>query len=149
MLGLLSIFLIGEPIPFRSLRAALPFLIPFAFAQLVPAFFRGDASITGEGRLFALHMFDANISCTGGAVIGAQTIPLVAEGSDIRSRCDPIIILAHAKRLCRVPGERIDVRVDAKTASDPAMRPLVRIEDICGSPPSYSVLRENPWIVAR
>ena len=149
MLGLLSIFVLGEPLPHRSLRHALPFLVPFALAQLVPALFKGDAALTGEGRMFALHMFDAKVSCSGGAVIGDRTIPLVAEGRDVRSQCDPIILLAHAKRLCRGTNARIDVAVDAKKASDASMRPLVRIEDLCPSPPSYSVLHENPWIVAR
>lgn len=149
MLGLLSIFVVGEPLPYRSMRDALPFLVPFAIAQLVPALFRGDAALTGEGRMFALHMFDAKVSCTGGAVIGGRTIPLVAEGSDVRSQCDPIIVLAHAKRLCRGSNARIDVKVDAKKASDDRLRPLVRIDDLCTAPPSYSVLHENPWIVAR
>jgi hypothetical protein len=149
MLGLLSIFVLGEPTSVRALKGALPFLVPFALAQVVPAFFRGDAALTGEGRIFALHMFDAQVSCTGGAVVDGRTIPLVAEGSDVRSRCDPIILLAHAKMLCRSPRGRIDVAVDAKKASDATMRPLVRIEDVCASAPSYSVFRENPWIVAR
>lgn len=150
MLALLSIFVLGEPVSVSTVRSALPFLVPFAFAQLVPAFFRGDAALTGEGRMFALHMFDASVSCAGGAIVGSQTIPLAAEGSDVRSRCDPVILLAHAKQLCRRrPNARIDVAVDAKKASDAEMRPLVRIEDVCSAPPSYSVLRENPWIVAR
>lgn len=154
MLGLLSIFVLSEPLPFRAIRSALPFLAPFALAQMVPAFFRGDAALTGEGRIFALHMFDAKVSCTGGATVvppngRSYVVPLVTEGGDVRSRCDPIIVLARSKRLCREPGTRVDVVVDAKKETDAALRPLVRIEDLCRAPPTYSAFRENPWIVAR
>jgi hypothetical protein len=42
----------------------------------------------------------------------------------------------------------VDVEVDAKRATDPEKRPLVRIPDACTSLPDYA-LREKPWIVAR
>lgn len=167
MLGLLSLFVLierrhtdkGPPRP--TLRGAGVVLVPFAAMQLVPALFRGDAALTGEGRMFTLHMFDARVSCTGGAIVRAagdesraRTIPLTASGSDVRSECDPIVLVAHARSLCREPWARradvvVDVAVDAKRATDPAMRPLVRAADVCRHPPAYSLVRENPWIVAR
>lgn len=164
MAGLLAFFVLTDdaPVTFADLRAApgsaARVVAAFAGLQLVPAFFRGDAALTGEGRLFALHMFDARVTCTGGAVAHAggeeRTYALVAEDSDVRSKCDPIVILAHAERLCRepwarAPGVRLDVRVDARRASDGAPRGLVRIDDVCARPPAYAVFRENPWIVAR
>jgi hypothetical protein len=168
MFGLLSLFLFAErerqPPTFASLlggpsRASVLRVVgALAVMQLVPALFRGDAALTGEGRLFALHMFDARVACTGGAVIRApgrasRTIPLVAE-SDVRSQCDPIVLLAHAQRVCKEPWARaegtiVDVSVDAKRASDTEPRPLVRIVDACNAPTSYSAFHENRWIVAR
>ncbi len=168
MAGLLSLFVLGDgaPVTFAILleglgprASALRVVGVFGALQLVPACFRGDAALTGEGRLVALHMFDAKVSCEGGAVVraGARapvTIPLVAEGSDTRSKCDPIILLAHARLVCRepwarAPDTRVSVEVDAKRATDPAMRPLVRIPDVCAHAPDYALLRENAWIVAR
>jgi hypothetical protein len=113
----------------------------FSVVQIVPRVaFPGDTARTGEGRIFALHMFDARIECTGGAVVrslagGVARVPLIAEGSDVRSRCDPIILGAEARRLCRLvaarPGlTRVDVAIDAKRSSDVAMRPLIRVTDL-------------------
>lgn len=168
MAGLLSFYVLTEDAPVtldvrKDLRwppgSAAIVVFLFGAFQLIPACYRGDAALTGEGRLFALHMFDARVTCTGGAVVHApwgeeRTYPLVAEASDVRSKCDPIVILAHAKYLCHAPwarasGVRVDVRIDAKRASDVAPRPLVRLDDVCTNAPDYTVLHENPWIVAR
>ena len=168
MLGLLSIFVFAEHehriVTWAVLRgpssgSLLRVIGLFAAMQLVPAFFRGDAALTGEGRLFALHMFDARVSCTGGAVIrtpgrAPRTIPLVAAESDVRSQCDPIVLVSHARRVCKEPWARtegtvVDVSVDAKRASDPEAMPLVRIADACNVPLAYSPFHENRWIVAR
>lgn len=35
----------------------------FSLLQAVPRLFPGDTAITGEGRLFALHLFDAKVEC--------------------------------------------------------------------------------------
>ncbi len=168
MFGLLSIFAFAEhdhqTVTFAMLRgpsigSVLRVVGLFASMQFVPALFRGDVALTGEGRLFRLHMFDARVSCMGGAVIRVPnrapwTVPLVAGESDVRSQCDPIIVLSHARRVCKEPwaqaeGVVVDVSVDAKRASDAEARPLVRIADACNSPVAYSLFHENPWIVAR
>ncbi|HVM68625.1 MAG TPA: hypothetical protein VM204_02180 [Gaiellaceae bacterium] len=131
----------------------------FSALQLVPWLHRGDPALTGEGRLFALHMFDARVSCEGGAeldVAGQPPMPVVLlpPGESIRMRCDPLVIAANVRRTCRepwarAPGARLDVAVDAKRTTDASMRPLVRIADACHNLPTYTVLGENPWIVAR
>ena len=44
-------------------RSTYALLAGFSLLQVVPYAFPGDSAITGEGRLFALHMFDAQVVC--------------------------------------------------------------------------------------
>jgi hypothetical protein len=44
-------------------RSTYALLAGFSLLQLVPYAFPGDSAITGQGRLFALHMFDAQVVC--------------------------------------------------------------------------------------
>lgn len=134
--------------------AALAFSLPELFGRLG---FPGDPSLTGEGRLFGLHMFDARVECVGGARMVTETgarsrVSLVNANLDARTRCDPIVFLGYARQLCRnVAGRnatlRVDLELDARRGSDASMRPLVRAEDVCRTPIAYSPWRPNPWIV--
>jgi hypothetical protein len=128
----------------------------FSSFQLVPHLFPGDTAVTGEGRLFALHMFDARVECVGGATLrqasgqGARAA-LLSETADVRTRCDPIVIAAQANRLCRLLARRpdpprVDVAIDARRSTDPAMRPLVHVDDFCHRGVEYSVWQHNEWI---
>lgn len=167
MLGLTSIFplvwILGpnEIVDWRRLRGedrrrALSIAALFSVFQLVPHLFPGDTSVTGEGRLFALHMFDARVECEGGATLRSPSgetshVELIAENEAVRVRCDPIVLRANARNLCRKLANRwssvrVDVAVDAKRSSEQRMRPLMHVEDICRTPPSYSILHHNAWI---
>jgi hypothetical protein len=128
----------------------------FSAFQLVPHLFPGDTALTGEGRIVALHMFDARIECSGGATIWGPDGPraraaLINEHLDARTRCDPIVLLATAQRLCRgldakEDHGRVDVAIDAKRATAAAMRPLIRVDDLCTKSLRYSLFRHNRWI---
>jgi hypothetical protein len=130
----------------------------FSAVQLVPRAFPGDTAVTGEGRIFALHMFDARVECEGGAVLrvgGRPTarVPIISQGSDARTQCDPIVIAAQASRLCtlvaaRKPVPAVDVTVDAKRSTDDAMQPLIHVQDFCAAGIVYSPWRHNAWIGA-
>jgi hypothetical protein len=149
MFGLLSILLFEdrglEP---EERRAFVGTAAAFAAFQLVPWAFPGDSALTGQGRLFALHMFDARVVCTGGAKVGATDVALSSTEDEQRTRCDPIVILARTRQLCRDDARaKIDVAIDARRATDAVARPLVRIEDACRTRPEYAVWRANAWIV--
>jgi hypothetical protein len=133
----------------------------FSLFQLVPCLYPGDTALTGEGRVFALHMFDARVACEGGALLTAANgrqsrAELINPQLDVRTRCDPIVLIAEAERLCSLlaaqsdPARiaRVDVLVDAKRSSDPVMQPLVRARDVCNHPVRYSPYRHNDWIGA-
>ncbi|MBK6697372.1 MAG: hypothetical protein IPG50_35055 [Myxococcales bacterium] len=138
-------------------RTAAAVAVVFSLFQLVPYTFPGDPGLTGEGRLFALHMFDAKVECEGGAVMTTSAgerrfVPLINLNLEYRVRCDPIVIVGTAERLCRLlaargDAARVDVSVDARRSNVPRMAPLVRKEDFCAGPVEYSMLRHNPWIV--
>jgi hypothetical protein len=77
----------------------------FSVLQLVPYTFPGDRTLTGEGRLYALHMFDARATCAG---LGRATPGRRHDGRrdlklplDTRIACDPIVYCNRARNLCR------------------------------------------------
>lgn len=143
-------------------RACAVTAASFSSLQLIPYLFPGDTAITGEGRLFALHMFDARVVCEGGAHLhtlsgrqGEATI--LNPAADTRTRCDPLVILATAQRLCRSVAQReratterdrvhIDVAIDARRSSDVTLSPLVHVDDLCIRDLHYAVWHHNPWI---
>jgi len=144
MFGLLSVFVLED-----EARVERRTFGVFALFQIAPYAFGGDPALTGEGRLFALHMFDARVVCRGVARVDGAGFPLVDDADEARTRCDPIVILARLRRLCREhPGATIDAAVDARRTSETSLRPLVRIDDACRAAPVYSVWRRNPWIVS-
>ena len=128
----------------------------FSAFQLVPHLFPGDTAVTGEGRLFSLHMFDARVECSGGATIrtasgAAAHADLINERTDARTRCDPIVLVAEAGRLCRaLDGKsdhpRLDVAIDAKRTTDERATPLIHVDDFCRQNIAYSMWHHNDWI---
>jgi hypothetical protein len=138
-------------------RAALAgVVIVFSALQLMPRLFPGDTAITGEGRLFALHMFDARVQCEGGAEVSTTSgqrlrVPLVNEHLEQRMRCDPIVLSSQVRRLChqlqaRTDSPRVDIAIDARRATDPALQPLMHVDDACHQDLSYSLWHHNAWI---
>ncbi len=129
----------------------------FSAFQLVPHFFPGDTAVTGEGRLFALHMFDARTQCAGGATVrsrgGDAHVALINDNIDARTRCDPIALLATGHRLCRALAGRadvsVDVAIDAKRSTDAEMQPLIHVDDFCRKDLGYSLWHHNEWMNAR
>jgi hypothetical protein len=130
----------------------------FSAFQLAPRLLPGDTAITGEGRLFALHMFDARVECTGGATLRAQDgalsrAALINEHEDARTRCDPIVLVAQGQRLCRLLAQqgdarRVDVAIDAKRVTDERAQPLIHVDDFCHQSTEYSPWHHNAWIGA-
>jgi hypothetical protein len=169
MLGITAVFPLvwlrspGETLTWKDVVAAparhadvLGVAGAFSLFQLVPCLFPGDSALTGEGRLYALHMFDARVECRGGALLtwasGRRSrAELINDQLDVRTRCDPIVLVAEARRLCallasRPEPVRVDILVDAKRSSDPLMHALLRAPDVCAHPVTYSPWHHNDWI---
>jgi hypothetical protein len=140
----------------RQPRSTYAFLAFFSLLQLVPVAMPGDEKITGEGRLFSLHMFDSRIFCKGAltlkfkdGTIQEQPIPF---RWTTRIRCDPAANFSRAKRLCHEHRNDpnfvdLDLVYEARRAHQKTKRPLVSITDFCRQDLSYSIWRPNEWIL--
>lgn len=166
MACLLSVFVLDrrhpEAVPderlfsMRRLRpSSVTFLGLFALGQIAPYFFPGDSAITGEGRLFALNMFDARALCENAFIthegnthveVSRPTNPL-----GVRIRCDPIVYHTWAKNLCaenrHTAGFDFDLFLVSKRTTDAAYRPLIAIQGFCSQQIAYDIFRHNPWIL--
>jgi hypothetical protein len=123
--------------------------------QLTPYAFPGDRVLTGEGRLYALHMFDARPICTGYAVLrqadGASTRRDLKLPLDTRIACDPIVFYNRARNLCRQPERTfrdLDLYLLARRATDRDLRPVIAVQDFCARDLRYNPFWHNPWILA-
>ncbi|MGH7960685.1 MAG: hypothetical protein ACRERD_02525 [Candidatus Binatia bacterium] len=168
MFGLLSIFplarLLALPDASPGLRRLLTgrepastaaFLSAFSLLQILPWFFPGDTAITGEGRLFALHMFDARIVCEAQATLHGtngrtMTRPIIL-GLATRIRCDPIVYLSVGRTLCRTYQSRngfvdLDLLLQSRRSTETELRPVIDVKNFCHSGITYDLWRPNEWI---
>jgi hypothetical protein len=162
MFGLLAIFPLVRFIPIptgaetrRFPRAALAVAVVFSLMQLSTHLYPGDTAITGEGRLFALHMFDARVVCEATATFefpDGRRIDADFELESARTACDPIMIHGVARNLCRkrdagqLPIVDLDLKLLARRATDEALQPVIEIENFCANQPRYDAFLHNDWI---
>ncbi len=139
-----------EPVPTYALLAG------FSALQLVPHLFPGDPAITGEGRLFALHMFDAQVVCEAHVTVhddqgGSQRVKIVPR-VPARVRCDPIVYLSIARALCRQGKEQgrwtdLDLSLRSRRITETVSRPVIELDGFCRRSVNYDLWRPNPWIL--
>ncbi len=169
MCALLSIFLLSRVVGSEADRprlatfwtgreslSAYVLLTGFSVLQLVPHLFPGDSAITGEGRLFALHMFDARVTCEAHVTLhdgqgGARRVRIVPL-TPSRIHCDPIVYLSVARALCRQGVEQqrwtdLDLSLRSRRASESILRPVVQLDKFCLRNVQYDVWRPNDWIL--
>jgi hypothetical protein len=137
-------------------RSTYALLAGFSLLQLVPYAFPGDSAITGQGRLFALHMFDARVLCESYVTLhdaqgGTRRIRMETARGSTRVRCDPIVHFNIARALCRQGASHgqwteVDLSLRSRRTTDPDLRPVVEIEGFCRANPTYDVWRPNSWI---
>lgn len=132
-------------------------LAVFCLAQFTPFMFSRDPSLTGEGRMFALHMFDAPVECkptitvrpvNGEARIVSFRAPLVTE----RLSCDPLVYFYLARGYCRdhssdlnLAGD-IDLVLESRKKGTNQFRTVVSIPSFCATSPTYTPWHHNWWI---
>lgn len=128
----------------------------FSLFQLYPYTFPGDRAITGEGRVFALHMFDARVSCRAVATVRDETGNVqeinLRPGLPPRMNCDPLVAFHRARNLCenRSPLASgvadLDLRIEARRTSETTLREVVNLTDFCSRDLRYHPFRHNAWI---
>ncbi len=129
----------------------------FFTIQFLPYAYPGDSAITGEGRFFALHMFDAPLECHAVALekttSGRQTIiPLQVSNLGERVHCDPLVFWSVARHICRSNSADpdfvdIDVLVRTRRTGQTDWIRVIDIERFCETDPAYRVLGHNDWIL--
>src|SRR4029453_8543758 len=123
----------------------------FSILQLTPQAYPGDPVLTGEGRLYALHMFDARPVCNGDPILrhadGTRTEKNLKLGLDTRIACDPVVFYNRARTLCRQRGadsfEDLDLPLWARRSTDSALRPVIALEGFCARNVRYDPFRHN------
>jgi hypothetical protein len=127
----------------------------FTAFQLVPYTFPGDRTITGEGRLYALHMFDAQVVCEAWAVLtdgdGTGAPIDLRAGTLPRINCDPIVVLGRARNLCARLGRpgapaNLHVVLRARRSTEPDLRTVIDLPSFCALDLHYDPFRHNDWI---
>jgi hypothetical protein len=148
----------GAPSLARGRRVALGVLLGGFFSiQFLPYAYPGDSAITGEGRFFALHMFDAPIECQAVALKttkdGQQALaPLQAHNLSERVHCDPIVFWSMARHICRsnrANPDFVDIGVLVRTrrVGKTDWQRVIEIDHFCETNPEYRALGHNDWIL--
>jgi hypothetical protein len=129
----------------------------FSLLQLAPYTFPGDRTLTGEGRLYALHMFDARATCAGWADLhladGTTTRRDLKLPLDTRIGCDPIVYFNRARNLCRhrdaglVAFQDLDLFLSSRRTSDGEMKRVIATAGFCARGDRYDPFRHNAWIL--
>jgi len=150
--GLLAAFFRG-----RELRSAYALAAFFSVLQLIPYAFPGDRALTGQGRLYALHMFDARATCVGWAdlhnVDGTTTRRDLKLPLDTRIACDPIVYFNRARNLCRQRDAGraafmdLDLFLSARRSSESELRRVIDTKGFCAKRERYDPFRHNAWIL--
>jgi len=140
-----------EAWPVYALAAA------FSLLQLAPYAFPGDRALTGQGRLYALHMFDARAACAGWADLhnadGTTTRRDLKLPLDTRIACDPIVFFNRARNLCRqrdagrLAFEDLDLFLSARRSSDAELKRVIDTKSFCAKGERYDPFRHNAWIL--
>ena len=131
-------------------------LAVFALLQLVPRAMPGDTAINGEGRLFALHMFDASVVCDAFFVLhdreGTRREEIPNSHWSTRIRCDPLVYFNVAHTECRERSEDpgfldLDLHLWSRRSTEPTLRSVIALTDFCRKKPTYDMWRPNDWIL--
>ena len=148
---LVEFFTLRAPKPAYGLAAA------FALFQLAPFAYRGDRTLTGQGRVLALHMFEARQVCEVFAVVHShddnqRKIALKLEHLPPRVICDPIIYYNRVQNLCRAAArdgevKSVDFLMRVRRKTELTFRTIVDETDFCRKEHEYVVFGNNRWIL--
>ena len=140
----------------RAPRSAYVLLAIFASCQLAPFLYHGNKVLTGQGRIFALHMFEARQVCDVRAVVHNKNqmptlVDLLLPGLPPRMVCDPIVYYDRVSNLCRTSATDpsfvdADFVMHARRATDAAMTTIVDEANFCSRHIRYNIFSNNNWM---
>ncbi|MEZ4320525.1 MAG: hypothetical protein R3F61_23795 [Myxococcota bacterium] len=153
MAGLLSIFPLSWASPDPSPRTWAPWgaVAAFSVLQLVPLAAPGDPALTSQGRIVALHMFDAHVVCEASMVVhgddGRTTrVPIPTDRGPARMRCDPVVHWGVARHTCRQPGvHEVDLTLRSRRSTQTELTTVIDLKGFCAANPTFDLF-SNDWI---
>lgn len=140
----------------RAPVAAYAVMALFASMQLAPRLYRGDSTLTGQGRTLALHMFEARQQCevTATPSLSGATdtrIDLKVSALPPRMICDPVVYFNRAQNLCRArrgadPAFDFRLVMRAKRTTDRDFQTIIDEPDFCAGKHEYRLFENNVWL---
>jgi hypothetical protein len=140
----------------RAPKSAYVLLAVFGLCQLVPYFYHGSKALTGQGRIFTMHMFEARQMCDVHALIHyadrtTDDVDLFLSELHPRIVCDPIIYFDRATNLCQAHAADpnftdLDFIMHAKRATDATMTTIADEPNFCSRHEVYRMFLNNNWI---
>lgn len=162
MLSLLSIFALAwwlrELPPAESewsmrgfgFRARAVFCLGLILLQAVPLLSPGDPALTGQGRTFALNMFDSFSRCEPLVLRERERewVDFSEKRNDVgvRIHCDPILYLGQARQLCREPGTEVTLGLVSKRSGEQIQHLIALEPQTCQKKLSFHLFLSNDWI---
>jgi hypothetical protein len=147
---------LGQLFRGRAPIKAYALLAGFLALQFVPALYRGDSTLTGQGRVFALHMFEARQQCeviATPATPGAAPRSLKLDHLSPRMVCDPLVYFNRAQNLCRTergadPAFDLHLMMRARRKTDPSFTTIIDEPNFCSGQHEYVLFGNNRWLQA-
>jgi hypothetical protein len=139
----------------RAPRAVYIVALTFAALQVQPHLFHGDSALTGQGRVFALHMFEARQVCNVRAALHwkdrtVTTYDLLLPDLAPRMICDPIVYYDRVQTLCSRVGHSdlldVDFFMQVKRTTDANVYTVVDEAGFCTPARTYKLLGNNDWL---
>ncbi len=165
MLLLISVYLIFNDTDENILTDFVKFKLPkihyslFAVLLLAQApiyYLPGDSSVTGEGRVPALNMYDGITSCnyTGIVKLKGKDIFIINHPAlfvENRIKCDPLTYYSYSKNICRDMKKRADFEsfgwgLVTRSRTWQKFEQIVSLNDFCKKMPGYNYITKNNWI---
>ncbi|AFY02495.1 hypothetical protein [Bdellovibrio bacteriovorus] len=137
-------------------RSAAVLTVIFLSLQLPQYYLPGDAALTGEGRMYALIMYDGRVQCEPHVTLwkkdqSKETVPLTPPWLMTRTACDPLVYMRLSEHICQWVTKdpavlQADLTVPVRYQGETQWQPLVSATDICKKPLTYSSFFPNSWI---
>jgi hypothetical protein len=158
---ILSLFVLARideeskpPRRMRDMKAVCLVALLFSVCQLVPRAYGRDSVLHGQGRVFALHMFEARQECRVDVTFrhrdGRESrASLLRAHYPPRMACDTVIYYGIARSLCRrLPAGVIDfdLVMDAKRRTDGAFKRIIEAPGFCSRVHDFKVFGRNWWL---
>ena len=140
----------------RAPGSAYVLLGIFSCFQLLPYLYRGDKVLTGQGRIFALHMVEARQVCDVTALTHysdqtSTTIDLLLRGLPARTICDPMVYYDRMTNLCQMYSADprfvdADFIMHVRRTTDAILSTVVDDARFCSKHEVYRMFSNNTWI---